>query len=274
MPCGGEEEVEAVREVIESGWWGKGPKVDELETKFAEMVGAKYAVAVTSASHGIDLALKAHGIEDCDVINPTISFIATAVVPMWNNCTSNIVDVDQKTLNISPIDTKEQLKHNTDAIIAVNMAGIPAPIRELRKFFGGLIIEDCAHSCYTIGAGTEGDVAVWSFQAVKTMPCGDGGMITTNDVELYDKLIRASWFDVPSTFSRVKKDKYSWDYDVESVGYKYYMTDIVAAIALVQMKKLDAHLKRRRYIQEQYNSALPDEIERPAWSNRPFQTAT
>lgn len=267
MPCGDEEEVEAIREVIMSGWWGKGPKVDEFEKKFANMVGAKYAVAVTSASHAIDLVLKVFGIKDCDVINPTISFITTAVVPMWNNCTSNIVDIDKKTLNICPSDAKANLKRNTKAIIAVNMAGVLAPIRELREFFDGLIIEDCAHSCYTPGAGSAGDIAVWSFQAVKTMPCGDGGMITTDDEELYDKLIRASWFDVPSTFSRIKKDKYSWDYDVGSVGYKYYMTDIVAAIALVQMKKLDAHLKRRRYIQERYNDLLHEEIGRPVWSN-------
>ena len=92
-PLGGEEEVQALREVIESGWWGKGPKVAEFEEKFAEMVGAKYAVAVTSASHGQDLVMKAKGFKGIDVINPTMSFIATAQIPLWNDCTTNIVDV-------------------------------------------------------------------------------------------------------------------------------------------------------------------------------------
>ena len=91
-PKGGEEELNAL-EVIESGWWGKGPKVEEFEEKFAHMVGHKYAVAVTSNSHGQDLVIKAMGFKDIDVINPAISFIATAMIPLWNNCTSNIVDV-------------------------------------------------------------------------------------------------------------------------------------------------------------------------------------
>ena len=84
-PVGGDEEVNAIRESIESGWWGKGPKVAEFEKKFAEMVGAKYAVAVNSATSGQDLVLKALDIKDCDIINPTISFMTTAVVPLWNN---------------------------------------------------------------------------------------------------------------------------------------------------------------------------------------------
>ena len=183
-PVGGDEELESLRESIESGWWSKGPKVSALEKQFAEMVGAKYAVAVPSATHGQDLVIKAMNIKDCDIINPTMSFITTAVVPLWNNCTSNIVDVRYEDLNICPEDVKKNLKSNTNALIAVNYSGVLAPIEEIRKFYDGFILEDCAHSCYTKGAGSRGDAAVWSFQAVKTMPCGDGGMITTDDKEL------------------------------------------------------------------------------------------
>ena len=137
-----------------------------------------------------------------DVINPTISFMATAIVPIWNDCTSNIVDVRRHDLNLDPEDVKKSLKKDTKVIIAVNMAGIPAPIDEMREFYDGYIIEDCAHSTYTPGAGTKGDIAVWSFQAVKTMPIGDGGMITTNDYDLYQKLQSLAWF-VESTYSRI-----------------------------------------------------------------------
>ena len=276
-PYGGEEEIEALRGCIESGWWGKGPKVAEFEKKFAKMVGAKYAVAVTSATHGQDLVFKAMGIKDCDVINPTISFMTTAVVPIWNNCTSNIVDVDRKTLNIDPAAVKKALKPNTKAIIAVNMAGVPAPIDEIREFFDGFILEDTAHSCYTPGAGMKGDCAVWSFQAVKTMPCGDGGMITTNNKELYDKLVPMTWLGITSTYSRVEKAKqsgnptgkpgYSWDYEVEMIGYKAYMIDLAAAICLEQMKKLPKHLNRRREIQAAYNERLCKEVEKPVYSD-------
>ena len=270
-PKGGEEEVQAIREVIESGWWGKGPKVAEFEEKFAKMVGHKYAVAVTSASHGQDLVMKAKGFKGIDVVNPTMSFIATAVIPLWNDCSSNIVDVREEDLNIDPDDVKKRLKRNSDCLIAVNMAGVPAPIDEIREFYDGYIIEDTAHSCYTEGAGLKGDVAVWSFQAVKTMPCGDGGMITTDDYDLYCKVKDMTWFGVSSTWSRSQgesgKPGYAWDYQVDILGYKCYMIDIMAAICLVQMKKLPYHLGRRRYIQSQYNERLHESLKRPPHSD-------
>ena len=273
-PVGGDEEIKSIADTIKSGWWGKGPKVEKFEKEFAEMVGAKYAVAVTSATHGQDLVLKAKGIKNFDIINPAISFMSTAVVPLWNDCSSNIVDVRAHDLNICPKDVRRNLKPNTKAIIAVNHAGVPAPIDEIREFYSDFILEDCAHSCYTPGAGTKGDVAVWSFQAVKTMPAGDGGMITTNDKDLYEKLVPMTWLGITSTFSRINrgdnltgKPGYSWDYEVDLLGYKCYMIDIIAAICLEQMKKLPANLKWRMYIQKRYNDALGEYIQIPAWSN-------
>ena len=272
-PVGGEEEIEALRNSIESGWWGSGPKVSQFEKEFAGMVGSKYAVAVTSNSHGQDLVMKALDVKGRDVVNPTNSFIATAMIPIWNDCTTNVVDVDPYKMNICPTDVKKHLKKNSDVLIAVNTAGVPAPIDEIRSFYDGFIIEDCAHSCWTPGAGTKGDVAVWSFQAVKTMPCGDGGMITLNDEKLYNRLKEMTWFGVSSTFSRVNKNDsisgkpgYTWDYEVDKIGYKCYMTDLMAAICLEQMKKLPKHLELRRTIQSRYNKELCEEITRPPFS--------
>ena len=269
-PKGGSEEVQALQEVIESGWWGKGPKVAEFEEKFAEMVGHKYSCAVTSASHGQDLVMKAMGWKDIDVINPAISFIATAMIPLWNGFTSNIVDVKRDTLCIDPEEVEKWKKPNSELLIAVNEAGVPCDYKKLRKVFSGFILEDTAHSCYTSGAGQGGDCAVWSFQAVKTMPCGDGGMITSNDKELISKCKEMTWFGVSSTWSRTQgtsgKPGYSWDYKVDLVGYKYYMIDIMAAICLEQMKKLPAHLEFRRHVQSRYNTELPKIMERPPHS--------
>ena len=174
-------------------------------------------------------------------------------------------------MNICPEDVKKNLKSNTNALIAVNYSGVLAPIEEIRKFYDGFILEDCAHSCYTKGAGSRGDAAVWSFQAVKTMPCGDGGMITTDDKELYEKLIPMTWMGVTSTYSRVKnsyngKPGYSWDYDIDILGYKCYMNDLSASIALEQMKKLPKNLEWRRHIQKRYNEELFGIVEAPLFS--------
>jgi len=271
-PFGDQSDIDSIGEVIESGWWGKGPKVQEFEEKFAELVGAKHAIAVTSNSHGQDLVMKALGIKGVDVINPTISFVATAQIPLWNDCSSNIVDVDRTNLNITAEEVEKWKKPNSEVCIAVNMSGIPAPIDEIRKVFGGLIIEDCAHSCYTEGAGTKGDVAVWSFQAVKTMPIGDGGMITLNDDKLANRIREMLWFGVTSTWSRAADNSgtrpgYAWDYQVDKLGYKYYMIDIIAALGLSQMKKLPQFLDTRRHIQKRYNEELHSLIERPAYSD-------
>ena len=269
-PKGGEEEINALREVIESGWGGKGAKVEEFESEFAKMVGHKYAIAVTSASHGQDLVMKALDLKNIDVINPAISFIATAIIPLWNNFTSNIVDVERKSLCISPEDVERYKKPNSEVLISVNQAGVLPDYKSLRKVFDGFILEDCAHSCWHPGAGQNGDCAVWSFQAVKTMPTGDGGMITTNDRQLAEKCREMTWFGVSSTWSRSQgesgKPGYAWDYEVDILGYKYYMIDLIAAIGLEQMKKLPKNLEFRRHIQDRYNKELHKLVERPPHS--------
>ncbi len=272
-PVGGSEEIAALASVIESGWWGKGPLVERFERDFARLVGAKYAVAVTSATAGQDLILKALGIKGVDVISPTISFMTTAAVPLWNDCTSTLVDVDPATLCLDPDDVRRALTPATRVVVAVNYAGVPARYDEIRSHYDGFILEDCAHSCYTPGAGQGGDAAVWSFHATKTMPCGDGGMITTDDPDLYEKLVPLTWLGISSTYTRLIGDNptgrpgYSWDYDINVLGYKCYMNDLTAAIGLQQMQKLDANLAIRRHVQQRYNEALGDILQTPVWSD-------
>ena len=275
-PKGDDLDIKYVSEVIKSNWWINGPKVKEFEERFAKMVGSKYAIAVTSNTHGLDLILKAHDISNCEVISPTMSFATTTAVPLWNNCKNVLADVDPITMNICPKDVCKKITPNTKAIICVNLAGILSDVDEIRKSFTGLIVEDCAHACYTPGAGSRGDIAVWSFQAVKSMPTGDGGMITTNDEEIMKKIRKLYWFGIESTYDRVtnKKDSpgsnsvYKWQYDIDILGYKYYMIDLTAAIGLSQMDKLEENLKRRQHIQTRYNEEFSNinQIQLPPFS--------
>ena len=161
-PIGDQSDIDAIGEVIESGWWGQGPKVEEFEQEFAKLVGAKHAISVTSNSHGQDLVMKAMGFKGIDVINPTISFVATAQIPLWNDCTTNIVDVDSINMNITAEQVEKYKKPNSEVCI-LNM-GIPALMKYERYLVGTSL--KIMHSCYT-EEGTKGDV-VWSFQAKTT----------------------------------------------------------------------------------------------------------
>jgi perosamine synthetase len=280
-PKGDDDDIQAITETINSGWWVNGPKVEEFENKFKEMVGSKYAIGVTSNTSGLDMIFKAYDINDGDdVISPTNSFATTYAVPLWNKCSSRLADIDPINLNICPSDVKNMIKPNTKAIIVVNHAGVSAKnsILEIRKFFKGLIIEDCAHSCYVPGAGSFGDIAVWSFQGVKTMPTGDGGMITLNDENIYKKIKKLIWFGIESTYSRDKnsgrfgenknKAGYRWQYDIDILGYKCYMIDLTASLGLSQLNKLNKNLERRRFIQQKYNEAFENitDFQIPPWS--------
>ena len=262
-----EKTKEELLAVLDSGWWGQGPKVAEFEEKFAAYVGAKYAIATNSCTSALDLCLKVYGIRGGELITTPMTFVSDAIVGEWNGMDVTFADVDPRTLCLDP--ESVVVTPETKAIIAVDSHGRLADIDGLRKKFDGLIIEDAAHAMYTPGVG-KGDIVVWSFQAVKSMPVGDGGMITTNDEEIYKKLRRLTWLGVEkSTFERVGK-KYTWDYDiVQADATKSYMIDLVATIGLGQLRRLPELLAKRRAIQAVYNEVfchLP-EVKIPAYSH-------
>ncbi len=249
-----------VVKVLRSGWWVYGPKVQEFQTKFAKHVGAKYAVAVNSATSGLDLALKAYGITGGELITPAFTFVTDASVGEWNDMDVTFCDVNVRTFCIDVGSIK--ITKKTKAIIAVDCHGRLADIKGIRKLLKEknrediLIIEDAAHAMYTPGAGT-GDITVWSFQGVKTLPTGDGGMITTNDEKIAKKLKDLSWLGIKKyTFDRVGSSKYQWKYDIEHDGIKAYMIDITATIGLGNLRRLEKTLAKRRRIQARYNKAF------------------
>src|SRR3989338_2701935 len=243
-------------EVLDSGWWGFGPKTQEFEKKLAEYVGARYCVATNSGTSALDLCLKVHDITGGELITTPMTFVSDAIVGEWNGMDVTFADIDARTLCLDP--KSLVISRETKAIIAVDSHGRLADIKGIRKKFGGLIIEDAAHAMYTPGAGKNANITIWSFQAVKSLPMWDGGAITTNDQAIYKKLRTLTWLGVEkSTYDRMGKKKYSWDYDItQSQGIKAYMTDVQAVVGLGQLRRLEKTNARRREIESMYNKAF------------------
>lgn len=269
-------------EVLDSGWTSFGPKVKEFEDKFAEYVGAKYAVATNSATSALDLCLKAYGIKGGELITPSFTFTSDAHVGEWNGMEVVFADIDPDTFCLAMANgVGMALTRDTKAIIAVDCHGRLADIEGIRKFVDTswnvwkmttpkpLIIEDAAHAMYTPGVG-QGDITVYSFQAVKSMPIYDGGMVTTNDKHIYEELRRLTWLGIEkNTYDRAQGEKYDWDYDIQiGNGIKAYMTNVQAVIGLGQLRRLPELLEKRQLIQAKYNYAFLGNswFQKPAWS--------
>lgn len=265
---------EELLKVLDSGWVGNGPKVKEFEELFAKKVGAKYAVATNSATSALDLCLKVYDIDGGILVTSPMTFVSDAIVGEWNNMRVVFADINPRTLCIDP-DAIPYTKE-VRAIIAVDSHGRLADIKAIRRKcaeagINPLIIEDAAHAMYVEGVGT-GDINVYSFQAVKTLPIFDGGMITTNDEAIYKKLKSLTWLGVEkSTYDRVGSKGYSWDYDItKGNGIKGYMTDVQAVIGIGQLARIDDMTARRRWIQEAYNTAF----EGKSWFKAPEYSHT
>ena len=264
-PSMGDEEIGAVAEVLKSGWIGLGPKTKEFEERFAEYIGTKYAVALNSCTAALHLALNVLGINSGEVITTPITFVSTAHAIIYNNASPIFADVQEDTLNIDPTDIKKKITPKTKAIIPVHYGGHPADMDEIRDIaieHDLYVIEDAAHACGAEyrgkKAGSLSDIGCFSFHAVKNLATGDGGMITTNDEKVYQKLLKLRWLGInKGTYQRDTKG-YSWYYDVEEIGFKTHMNDITAAIGLVQLRKLDAMNAKRRKIVKRYNEAFED----------------
>ena len=249
-------------EVLDSGWWGFGPKTQEFEKKFAEYVGAKYCVGMNSGTSALDLCLKVYDVKGGELITTAMTFVSDAIVVEWNDMDVTFADIDPDTLCLDPKSIK--INPETKAIIVVDSHGRLADIEGIKKICKDanrediLIIEDAAHAMYTPGAGKYADITIWSFQAVKSLPMWDGGAITTNDEAIYKKLRTLTWLGVEkSTYDRVDQKKYTWDYDItQSQGIKAYMTDVQAVVGLGQLRRLEETNARRREIQSMYNEAF------------------
>jgi len=260
-----QEAKDAVANVLDTGWIGQGPKTKQFEEEFAAWCGAKYAVATSSATAALNLAVKVSDLNPGDeVLTTSMTFVSTNHVLLYNRLVPVFVDIDPRTLNMDLRKLERAITPKTKAIMVVHYGGNPVDITKLYKiaeFHGLKVIEDAAHAC---GAKFGGEyigsfgLTCFSFHAVKNLPVGDGGMITTNDEEVYQRLLRLRWLGIDkSTFDRSSEHGYKWDYNVAEIGYKYAMNDISAAIGIEQLKYVDRWNFKRTQIAAKYMCGLP-----------------
>ena len=264
-PSLGVEEEAAVLEVLRSGWISQGPKVAEFERQFASYVGAPHAIAVSSCTTALHLAMIAAEVGEGDeVICPSLSFIATANAIRYVGAKPVFADIDPVTYNLDPNRVEEAITPRTRAILAVHQIGMPAAMDELNAIaqkHGLVLIEDAA--CAS-GSSYKGQrighphslIACFSFHPRKVLSTGEGGMITTADAEIAARLKRLRQHAMSvSDLARHSSSKIvSESYD--EVGFNFRMTDLQAAIGLVQLQRLPGFLERRRARAAKYSSEL------------------
>ncbi|MCS6983430.1 MAG: DegT/DnrJ/EryC1/StrS family aminotransferase [Candidatus Absconditabacterales bacterium] len=255
-PIIGKEEIDAVVRVLRSGTVAQGPEVGQLEKSFCELTGRKYAVAMNSGTAVIHAALYGLGIGQGDeVICPPFTFVATANAVLMAGATPVFCDINQDDYMINPKMIEAKITEKTKAIIAVSLYGQVFRYDEIKKIadtYNLKIIEDAAQSIGAtykgIPSGGLGDVGTFSLYATKNIHCAEGGILVTDDEECYEK----------AKMIRHHGQSEKTRYEYHDLGYNYRLTDIHAAIANQQMKKLDWVCKKRQENANLYNSGLAD----------------
>jgi perosamine synthetase len=265
----GEDEARAVSEVIRSGWITMGPKTFEFEKEFAQYVGAEHAVAVSTGTAALHLALEAAGVQAGDeVLVPTTTFTATAEAVIYAGARPVLVDIDSLTMNMDPEDAARRITPKTKAIIPVHLAGQPCDmdeIHDLARVRNLRVIEDAAHALPSEHQGRRvgqiSEFTCFSFYATKTLTTGEGGMITTNNARAAERMRLMRLHGIERDAWKRYRGDGSWSYKVLEAGFKYNLTDFQSAMGLVQLAKCDAMKQAREKIAHRYSDAFSSSAE-------------
>jgi perosamine synthetase len=263
-PSIGEEELAAVKKVFDSGWLGLGAQVLEFEQAFQKFLGAKHVVCTNTGTTALHLALDALGIGKGDeVIVPSFTFVATTQAITATGAKPVFCDICADDLNIDVKDVRKKITKKTEAILPVHYRGIPCDMDEIHALAqkNNLhVVEDAAHAFGSFykkkKIGSFGEIACFSFDPIKNISCGEGGAVVFQDDALLEVVQQKRILGIDKdTWSRYRNER-SWFYDVVTRGYRYHMSNINAAIGLVQLKKFKTMNKRKIEVARKYDDAF------------------
>lgn len=257
-----DEDIENVVKTLKGDWLTQGPSVEEFEKKICNYTGAKYAVAVNSGTAALHCAYYAVGLEKGDeIITSPITFTATSNAAIYTGAFPVFCDIDMNTYCIDIEKIEEKITEKTKIITPVSYAGYPADIKKIKEIadkYNLTVVEDAAHALGGIRnckkVGTEADLTILSFHPVKHITTGEGGMILTDSEEYYQRLKMFRTHGI-SKENMINNDG-PWYYEMQDIGFNYRIPDILCALGISQMERIEEFLEKRNYIAAKYNEAF------------------